>query len=557
MGKPALLTVDDDPEVLRSIERDLRRRYGASYRILRADSGTAALEALRQLKLRNDEAALFLVDQRMPAMSGVEFLSMASDLYPKAKRILLTAYADTNAAISAINDVKVDYYLLKPWDPPEQNLYPVLDDVLDDWRSQYHPRFDGIRLIGYRWSPQTHSLKDFLGRNQVPFQWLDVEAQITDPETARLLKALGPDHVRFPIVIYPDGTVVENPSVDDVAAKIGHRTHALTSFYDVVIVGGGPAGLAAAVYAASEGLKTVLIEREAPGGQAGQSSRIENYLGFPSGLSGLDLARRAVSQAKRFGVEILSPQEAVGLRAEGPYRIVKLRDGSEVTSQAVLIAAGLSWRTLQIPGIEKLQGRGVYYGAALTEAISCRNEDVFVVGGANSAGQAAMHFSGYARQVTMLVRAGSLEKSMSQYLIRQIEETPNIRVELSTEVVGVKGEEKLEGLTLLNRATGEVRDVPATSLFVFIGAVPCTVWLRGVLPLDERGYILTGPYLPRDGRRPKGWSLDRDPYLLETNIPGVFVAGDTRHGSVKRVASAVGEGSICVQMIHQYLSQVR
>lgn len=555
MAKPVLLTVDDDAEVLRSVERDLRSRYGEKYRVMRAESGPTALDALRQLKLRDDAVALLLVDQRMPAMSGVEFLAQARELFPTAKRVLLTAYADTNAAIDAINEVKIDYYLLKPWDPPEEHLYPVLDDLLQDWRAQYRPRFDGIRLVGNRWSPRTHQLKEFLGRNHVPFQWLDVEARETDEEVSRVVAALGQAH--FPVVLFPDGAKEEAPTPEVVARKIGLQTHAETSFYDFIIIGAGPAGLAAAVYAASEGLKTVLVEREAPGGQAGQSSRIENYLGFPAGLSGGDLTRRAVTQAKRFGVEMLAPQAAVGLRVAGPYRIVRLADGSEISSHAVLIATGLSWKTLAIPGIERLHGCGIYYGAAVTEAISCANEEVFVVGGANSAGQAAMHFAEHARQVTMLVRASSLERGMSRYLVDQIEATPNIRVELNAELVEVRGEEKLRELTVRNNETGETRQVPASSVFVFIGAVPCTDWLRGAIELDDRGYILAGPFLPKEDGRVRGWALDRDPYLLETCMPGVFVAGDTRHGSIKRVASAVGEGSVCVQLVHQYLGSVR
>lgn len=555
MAKPTILTVDDDPEVLRSIERDLRGRYGGRYRILRSESGPAAIEALQQLKVRNDAAALFLADQRMPDMPGLEFLERAREIFPDAKRVLLTAYADTSAAIEAINEVRLDYYLIKPWDPPEEHLYPVLDDLLEDWRAHYRPGFEGIRLVGNRWMPQTHELKEFLGRHQVPFQWLDAEAAETDDEVRRVLDALGP--ARLPVVIFPDGWKAEAPEPEAIAKKIGLRTRAQTNFYDFIIVGGGPAGLAAAVYAASEGLKTVLVEREAPGGQAGQSSRIDNYLGFPAGLSGADLARRAVTQALRFGVEMLSPQEAVGLRASGPYRLVRLRDGCEVSCHAVLIATGLSWRTLNLPGIERLHGRGVYYGAAMTEALSCAEEDVFVVGGANSAGQAAMHFSGFARRVTMLVRAESIEEGMSQYLVEQVRSSPNIAVELDSEVVEAEGGEKLESIRIRNNQTGEVRSVAASSLFIFIGAVPCTGWLRNALELDERGYILAGPYLHREHGRARRWPLDRDPYLLETCMPGVFVAGDTRHGSIKRVASAVGEGSVCVQMVHQYLTSVR
>lgn len=553
MAKPAVLTVDDDLDVLRSVERDLRKRYGSQYRILRAVSGAEALDTLRQLQLRNDPVALLVADQRMPGMNGVEFLGEALRVFPEARRVLLTAYADTEAAIQAINTVRLDHYLMKPWDPPEQNLYPVLDDLLTDWQANYRPPFEGIRVIGHRWSPRAHALRDFLGRNQLPFQWLDAEA--ASEEARRLLEALG--ETPLPAVVFPDGTALGNPSPEDVAAKAGLKTRAETSFYDLAIVGAGPAGLAAAVYGASEGLKTLLLDREAPGGQAGLSSRIENYLGFPAGLTGADLARRAAAQVRRFGAEVLAPQEAVGLRVEGPYRILTLRDGAEVSSHAVLLATGLAWRKLEAPGISRLTGAGVYYGAAMTEALTCQDQEVLIVGGANSAGQAAVFFAGYARRVRMLVRAASLVESMSQYLIEQIAELPNITVETQAEVVEVLGAERLEAVCVRNRATGETREEPAAALFIFIGAAPCTQWLEGVVPLDERGFVRTGPDLLRANGRVKGWPLEREPYLLETAVPGVFAAGDTRHGSVKRVASSVGEGSICVQMVHQYLSDVR
>ena len=553
MAKPALLTVDDDLDVLRSVERDLRKKYGSEYRILRASSGPEALDTLRQLHLRNDPVALLLADQRMPAMNGVEFLAEAMRVFPDARRVLLTAYADTGAAIAAINTVRLDHYLMKPWDPPEQNLYPVLDDLLEDWRANFHPPFEGIRVIGHRWSPRAHALRDFLGRNQLPFQWLDAEA--ASDEAGRLLQALG--DTPLPAVVFPDGTKFGNPSPEEVAEKAGLKTRAETSFYDLAIVGAGPAGLAAGVYGASEGLKTLLLDREAPGGQAGMSSRIENYLGFPAGLTGADLARRAAAQAKRFGVEVLAPQEAVRLRVEGPYRILTLRDGTEVSSHAVLLATGLAWRKLDAPGIERLTGAGVYYGAAMTEALTCQDQEVLIVGGANSAGQAAVFFANYAKRVRMVVRAQSLVASMSQYLIEQIAEIRNITVETEAEVVEALGTDHLEGVRIRNRASGESRTEPATALFIFIGAAPCTQWLDGVVPLDERGFVRTGPDLPRGNGRVKGWTLEREPFLLETAVPGVFAAGDTRHGSVKRVASSVGEGSICVQMVHQYLSDVR
>jgi thioredoxin reductase (NADPH) len=560
MAKPIILTVDDDPEVLQAIVRDLRHQYGDRFRIVRADSGASAIATVEQLKLRNESVALFLADQRMPYMNGVEFLEQALKLFPTAKRALLTAYADTDAAIQAINTVQVDYYLLKPWDPPEERLYPVLDDLLHDWQATFRPPFEGIRVIGNRWSPQSHDVKDFLARNQVPFQWLDIEQS---EEAKKLAEFAHCDSVSLPLVLFEDEPSLIQPSITQIAQRIGLRTQAEKPFYDLVIIGGGPAGLAAAVYAASEGLRTVMIEREAPGGQAGTSSRIENYLGFPVGLSGGDLARRAVAQARRFGVEILSPQEVTGLRLEDPYRLITLADGGEVSCHALILALGVSWKRLDVPGLEQFTGAGVYYGAAQTEALSCKDEDVYVVGGANSAGQAAMYFSRYARQVTIIARS-SLTKSMSQYLIEQIAETPNITVQENSVVVEAKGEKNLEAITIQNLATGEVETVPATSLFIFIGAVPQTDWLHGV-ERDERGFILAGPDLKRANgvghdsvlsHRPKGWKLDRDPYLLETNIAGVFAVGDVRHGSVKRVASGVGEGSICVQFVHQYLANV-
>jgi len=557
MAAPAIITVDDEPEVLRAVERDLRRRYGKDYRILGTDSGSGAVDLLKQLKTRGDILALALADQRMPHMSGLDVLGQAMQLFPQAKRALLTAYADTNAAIAAINTARVHYYLLKPWDPPEEKLYPVLDDLLDDWQAEYKAPYQGLRVLGTRWSPSSHQLKDFLGRNQVPYQWTDVEIAAPDPEVQQLIPNVDLKSASLPLVVLPGGEVLSNPPVDELAARIGLRTRAETTFYDFVIVGGGPAGLAAAVYGASEGLKTLLVERSAPGGQAGMSSRIENYLGFPSGLTGADLARRAFTQAKRFGAEILSPQEVVGMRVDGPYRFVKLRDGNEISCHAMLIASGLSWRKLDIPGVERLQEAGVYYGAAMTEAQLCSGEDVFLIGGANSAGQAAVYFAQFARSVTMLVRSASLEKGMSQYLIEQIREIPNIRVETQAEVVEVHGEDHLDSITIANHANETIRTERTSALFIFIGAMPCTAWLRGILPMDERGYLLTGALLPKDGDRPKGWKEERDPFIFESIIPGVFAAGDTRHSSIKRVASAVGEGSITVQMVHQYLAKVK
>ena len=556
MPKPILLSVDDDSDVLRAIERDLRSQYGSDYRVIGSDSPEAALDLLKQLKVRNDSVALLLVDQRMPKMDGVAFLQEAIEIYPSAKRALLTAYADTNAAIGAINQASINYFFLKPWDPPSQNLYPQLNDLLEDWQASYRPAFQGIRVLGTRWSPKSYELRDFLARNHVPYQWIDVEASANDPETKRLLEALGPEATSLPVVLFPDGTKLLESVPADVAQKVGLRTRAQTSFYDLAIVGGGPAGLAAAVYGASEGLHTVMIEREAPGGQAGMSSRIENYLGFPSGLSGNDLARRAVVQAQRFGVEILSPQEAVAVRTEGPYRIIKLADGNEISCHALMISTGVQWKRLEAPGIDRLQGAGVYYGGGSTEALSCQNEHVYVIGGANSAGQAAMNFAKYAERVVMVVRGASLASTMSQYLIDQIKATPNIQVWANASVAEVHGETHLEEISVLCSDSKKLERVPASAMFIFIGALPRTDWLSDLLERDERGFLLTGPDLIRDGQRPKGWTPERDPFLLETNIPGIFAVGDVRHGSVKRVASGVGEGSVAVQFIHQYLSKV-
>jgi thioredoxin reductase (NADPH) len=556
MAKPILVCVDDDSDVLRAIERDLRSKYGAEYRVMASDSPEGALTLLKQLKVRNDSVALLLADQRMPHMDGVAFLQEATRIFPEAKRALLTAYADTNAAIGAINQANINYFFLKPWDPPAEHLYPQLDDLLDDWQASYRPAFQGIRVLGTRWSPRSYELRDFLARNRVPYQWIDVEGSANDPETKRLLEALGSEAASLPVVLFPDGTRLLESVPAEVAQKVGLRTRAQTTFYDLAIVGGGPAGLAAAVYGASEGLHTVMIEREAPGGQAGMSARIENYLGFPMGLSGGDLARRAVVQAQRFGVEILSPQEAVGIRTEGPYRIIKLADGNEISCHALMIATGVQWRRLEAPGIDRLQGAGVYYGGGATEAMSCKGEIIYVVGGANSAGQAAMNFAKYADRVVILVRGSSLSSTMSQYLIDQVKEMSNIEVWAHGSVAEAHGEMHLEEISILCSDTNKLERVPASAMFIFIGALPRTEWLANVVERDERGFILTGPDLIREGQHPKGWALDRDPYLLETNIPGLFAVGDVRHGSVKRVASGVGEGSVAVQFIHQYLSKV-
>jgi thioredoxin reductase (NADPH) len=556
MAKPILLSVDDDLDVLRAVERDLRSHYGANYRVLASDSPQAALNLLKQLKLRNESVALLLADQRMPKMDGVNFLQEAREFFPDAKRALLTAYADTNAAISAINEANINYFFMKPWDPPEEHLYPQLDDLLDDWQASYHPGFEGIRVLGTRWSPRSYELRDFLARNHVPYQWIDVELSAGDKETKQLLEALGTEAASLPVVLFPDGTKLLESVPAEVAKKVGLRTRAQTDFYDLAIVGGGPAGLAAAVYGASEGLHTVIIEKEAPGGQAGMSSRIENYLGFPAGLSGGDLARRAVVQAQRFGVEILSPQEAVGIRTEGSYRILKLADGNELSCHALMIASGVQWRRLDAPGIDRLQGAGIYYGGGATEALACKGEKVYIIGGANSAGQAAMNFAKFAESVVILVRGDSLSSTMSQYLIDQIERTPNISLWKHASVVEAHGDSHLEEISVLCSDTNKIERVPASAMFIFIGALPSTEWLKELVQRDERGFVLTGPDLLWDGERPKGWTLERDPFLLETNVPGLFAVGDVRHGSVKRVASGVGEGSVAVQFIHQYLSKV-
>ena len=605
--KPVLLTVDDNPQVVRAIERDLRREYGKRFRVLKAESGQEALKLVKKLKLRNEILALLLVDQRMPQMSGVSLLEEAMNIFPEAKRVLLTAYADTEAAIRSINKAKIDYYLMKPWDPPEEHLYPILDDLLDDWWALAKPPFEGIRIIGLRWSPKSYDVKHFLARNGIPYQWLDMESSeeaqnlvsflestskkgdsgshSTVPTIATNSRPLSifennktdnntndsssfstrsaflqshSSHLNLPVVIFSDGSYVEEPSNTELAEKIGLKTHAQMPFYDLIIIGGGPAGLAAAVYGASEGLSTLLIERQAPGGQAGMSSNIENYLGFPSGLSGSNLARRAAAQAARFGAEILAPQEVVSLRVDGPYRIVKLNDGTEISCHALLIACGVSYRELKdVKGIDKLTGSGVYYGASMVEALSCKGEDVFMVGGANSAGQAAIHFSKHAKTVTLVVRGDSLNKSMSHYLIHQIQETNNIRVLLNSKVTEVRGENRLESINISNTQTGQLQTFPSHGLYIFIGAVPHTDAVVGLIERDANGFILTGPDLIYDRREhPPGWILERQPYLLETNVPGIFAAGDVRHGSMKRVAASVGEGSIAVQLIHQYLRRV-
>ena len=546
--RPALLVVDDEPPVLRAVQRDLRGRFGEEYRVLRAGSGAEAAELMRELRRRGEALALVLADQRMPGMSGVELLEDARGVFPKAKRALLTAYADTDAAIAAINQAQIDYYLQKPWDPPEERLYPTLEDLLGDWQADAAVLSDPeARVIGHRFSPGSHEARDLLARNRVPYEWLDLER---DPEAQRLLDIAGIAADRLPAVFLRDGTVLEKPTPLELAGLLGFPTQAELDFYDLVIVGGGPAGLAAAVYGASEGLRTVLVEREAPGGQAGQSSRIENYLGFPGGVTGADLARRAHDQARKFGAELLTVQEVTGLAARGPQRVVTLAGGAELAGHTVLIATGVAYRRLDAPGIETLEGRGVYYGASLVEAEACKGQTVVVVGGANSAGQAAVYLSRQAGRVLVLVRGDSLEKSMSHYLIEQIAAIENIEVRTRTRVAAAEGDGQLEVLRL-ESPDGE-EELAAAAMFVFIGAAPYTDWVGDRVGRDERGFVLAGPDLAAaDGHR---WPLERDPFLLETTLPGVFVAGDVRHRSIKRVASAVGEGSMSVQFIHQYLA---
>ncbi len=548
MSRPILLAVDDDISVLEAVVQDLRRNYGSTYRVVRAGSGQAALDTLKQLKLREESVGLLLSDQRMPGMTGVEFLEASQAIYPDSKRVLLTAYADTEAAIRAINSARIHYYLTKPWDPPEEKLYPVLDDLLQDWNAGYQPKFEGLRVIGHRWSLKDHSLRTFLSRNHVPYRWLDAE---TSEDAQKLLQERSLDPDVLPVVIFSDGSALADPEQEILAARVGLRTQAAQDFYDMVVIGAGPAGLAAAVYGASEGLKTLVIEPEAPGGQAGSSSKIENYLGFPSGITGADLGRRAHMQGVRFGAEFLT-QRAINIRADGQYRFVDLADGREVSSHVLLLATGVQYRRLDIPGADALTGRGVYYGAALVEAAACKDEEVYVVGGANSAGQAALHFAKFACKVTMLVRAESLEASMSKYLIDEIERTSNIVVEPKTQVLEALGVDHLECLRISGPDGETVRK--AGSLFVFIGAVPGTKWLPPSILRDDKGFVLAGPELKVSPKFAGTWKQARDPYLLETSVPGIFVAGDVRHGSVKRAASAVGEGSIAVQFAHQYLA---
>ena len=553
MSKAVIMTVDDEPEVLGAIERDLRDRFRADYRIMKARSGDQALDVARALKDRESPVALFLADERMPRMSGTEFLREVKALYPDARKVLLTAYADTRAAIAGINEVGLDYYLMKPWDPPEEHLYPVLEELLGDWAASYRPPFHGIRVLGTSWSPESHVVKDFLSRTQTPYQWVDLEVEA---ELAEKVAELSRELRKLPVVLFPDGDALVSPTTQELGERIGLNVRAKRPFYDLVIVGGGPSGLAAAVYGSSEGLRTVLIEGDVPGGQAGTSSSIENYLGFPSGIAGADLARRAATQAQRFGAELVTPQTVRSVRLEDPYRIITLDDGTELSAYALLVATGMSVRRLEVEGIDDFTGVGVYYGAVLSEAASSRGADVVVVGGANSAGQAALLLSRYARKVRIIARGPSLTASMSRYLIDRIEAQENLEVLTHSQIVAVAGERRLESITVRDSRDDTTRDLATSHVFIFIGARPRTEMLAGLVERDDRGFVRTGPDLLSDGRRPPGWPLARDPFLLESSVPGIFAAGDARAGSTKRVASAVGEGSSVVGMIHKHLESV-
>jgi thioredoxin reductase (NADPH) len=551
-ARAAILTVDDDPGVSRAVARDLRRRYGERYRIVRAESGETALDALRQMKLRGELVAVLLADYRMPQMNGIEFLELAMDVYPAARRVLLTAYADTNAAIDAINVVDLDHYLLKPWDPPEEKLYPVVDALLEAWRTTDSRPVGQIKVIGHRWSARSNEVREFLARNQVPYRWYASD----EPEGQRLLTAAAADGLTLPVVVTADGEALVAPTDAELASKAGLSTMPSTDFYDLIVIGGGPAGLGAAVYGASEGLRTVLVERTATGGQAGQSSRIENYLGFPDGVSGAQLTDRARRQAHKFGAEVLTTRDVVGLEVNGSGRSVRFADGAAISAHTVILATGVSYRELAAPGLPELTGCGIFYGSALTGAVGCTDQDVYIVGGANSAGQAAVYLSRVARSVTILVRGASLHSSMSYYLIQQIGNIPNISVRGCTEVAAAHGGDHLERLTLRDNSSGATQTVDAQWLFLFIGAAPLTDWLDGVVARDDRGFVLSGPDLAPDGGKPAGWPLDRAPYHLETSVPGVFVAGDARAESAKRVASAVGEGAMAVMLVHRYLEKL-
>ena len=553
MARPVIMSVDDDPQVLSAIERDLSRQYRRDYRVIKAGSPQEALDVARHLKQHGTVVALFLVDQRMPEMTGTRLLAEMKELHPEARRVLLTAYADTGVAIEGINEVGLDHYLMKPWDPPDQKLYPVLDDLLSEWQSRAHLPYDGIRIAGARFSPQSYAVREFLSRNQVPYQWIDVDE---DPTMHELIEQFPEGLSKLPVVFFPDGTYLSAPTNLKLAEKIGLQTQAQRPFYDVAVIGAGPAGLANALYAASEGMRVVLIEQSGPGGQAGSSSRIENYLGFPNGITGADLAQRASAQARRFGAEMLTAQEVVGIRREDPYRIVHLADGKEVSAYAVILTTGMSVRTLNIPGIAKLHGLGVYYGVALSEAAAYRGCDVCIVGGANSAGQAALFFSRYARHVTILIHAPTLSPRMSHYLVRRIVDTENITVIPNVEVIGVQGEEHLRQVVIRDVNTTEERTLDEAAMFICIGTAPHSDMVADLVERDEKGFILTGPDIPHVNGKPKGWTLERDPLLFETNVPGIFAAGDVRANANRRVAAAVGEGSAAIYSIHRYLNTV-
>jgi len=553
MSEPIIFCVDDDPQVLRAISRDIKTKYRKEYKVLSTEVVAEALQSLHELKNKGETIALFIADQRMPNMDGVSFLVKAKEVFPDAKRVLLTAYSDTDAAIKAINEVKLDYYLMKPWDPPEEKLYPVIDDLLDDWQNNYKPGFKGIKVVGYQFSPKSHEVKEFLAGNLVPYQWLDVE---TSTEARQLIEINSINLKELPVIFFEDGLYMVMPSIKDIAKKVGLNASNKLEMYDVAIIGAGPAGLAAAVYGASEGLKTLLIEKHAPGGQAGTSSRIENYLGFPTGLSGADLTRRALTQATRFGTEFLLPQSVKGIIEKDGYKKIQLEDGSEINARAVIITTGVNYRKLDTKGMDNFSGAGIYYGAAVTEAASCRDKDVYVVGGGNSAGQAAMYLSKFAKNVTIIIRKPNLSSTMSQYLIDQISGTKNINVIGKKEITEVKGNERLEEVVLLDADTNKTETKPAHAVYIFIGSKPYTDWINETVIRSSKGFIETGPDLKLNLSFKKIWKLNRDPYLLETSAHGIFAAGDVRANAMNRVASAVGEGSMAISFVHKYLAEV-
>ena len=552
MNQPNIFVIDDDEQVLRALTRDLKNKYRQEYRVLSTSSAKEALDSLLELKNKGESVAMFISDQRMPEMEGVDFLSKAMEFYDDAKKVLLTAYSDTDAAIKAINNVKLDYYLTKPWDPPEEKLYPVISDLLDDWQNNFHPDYKGTKLVGYQYSPKSHEIKEFLSGNLVPYQWLDA----TDEDGKQLLELNNVETKDLPVVFFEDGTMLKSPHIIDVAKRIGLNPDVKNEIYDVVVIGAGPAGLAASVYGSSEGLKTLLIERRAPGGQAGTSSRIENYLGFPAGLSGADLTRRAIAQSARFGTDFLTPQSVKSIQVQDNYKKIILVDDKEIMAKAIVITTGVDYRQLTTPGIAQFKGAGIYYGAANTEAAACKDKTVFIVGGGNSAGQAAMYLSKFAKQVNILIRKDNLSYTMSSYLIDQIKGVDNIAVCTSREVIEAKGHDSLEQLTIQNIKTREIYSEDAAALYIFIGAKPFTDWLDDEIITNEKGFIETGRDLQHYDNFKKIWKLDRDPYLLETSCPGIFAAGDVRSGAMNRVASAVGEGSMAISFVHKYLAEI-